>query len=107
MQKGFIKFLAIALTLVSLFYLSFTVVTNKYYKQAKEYSGGVPVLENQYLDSLAKEKVWLGYSLEKCREMEINLGLDLKGGMNVIMEITAVDVLKALADNNPDPTFNQ
>ncbi|MDR2805945.1 MAG: protein translocase subunit SecDF, partial [Dysgonamonadaceae bacterium] len=107
MQKGFIKFLAIALTLVSIFYLSFTVVTNKYYKQAKEYSGGIPVLENQYLDSLAKEKVWLGYSLEKCREMEINLGLDLKGGMNVIMEITAVDVLKALADNNPDPTFNQ
>ncbi|MDR0542283.1 MAG: protein translocase subunit SecD, partial [Dysgonamonadaceae bacterium] len=107
MQKGFIKFLAIALTLVSLFYLSFTVVTNKYYKQAKEYSGGVPALENQYLDSLAKEKVWLGYSLEKCRVMEINLGLDLKGGMNVIMEIAAADVLKALADNNPDPIFNQ
>ncbi|MDR1527358.1 MAG: protein translocase subunit SecDF [Dysgonamonadaceae bacterium] len=107
MQKGFIKFLAIALTLVSLFYLSFTVVTNRYYQQAKEYSGGIPVLENQYLDSLAKEKVWLGYSLEKCRAMEINLGLDLKGGMNVIMEIAAADVLKALADNNLDPIFNQ
>jgi SecD/SecF fusion protein len=107
MQKGFIKFLAIALTLVSLFYLSFTVVTDKYYKQAKAYSGGVPALENQYLDSLAKEKVWLGYSLEKCRAMEINLGLDLKGGMNVVMEIAAADVLKALADNNPDPVFNK
>ncbi|MDR2682689.1 MAG: protein translocase subunit SecD, partial [Dysgonamonadaceae bacterium] len=107
MQKGFIKFLAIALTLVSIFYLSFTVVTNKYYNEAKAYSGGVPALENQYLDSLAKEKVWLGYSLEKCRAMEINLGLDLKGGMNVIMEIAAADVLKALADNNPDPVFNQ
>jgi SecD/SecF fusion protein len=107
MQKGFIKFLAIALTLVSIFYLSFTVVTNKYYGLAKEYSGGIPTLENQYLDSLAKEKVWLGYSLEKCRAMEINLGLDLKGGMNVIMEIAAADVLKALADNNPDPVFNQ
>jgi SecD/SecF fusion protein len=106
-QKGFIKFLGIALTLVSVFYLSFTFVTNKYYKQAKEYSGGVPELENQYLDSLAKEKVWLGYSLEKCRAMEINLGLDLKGGMNVIMEIAASDVLKALADNNQDPIFNQ
>jgi SecD/SecF fusion protein len=107
MQKGFIKFLAIALTLVSIFYLSFTVVTNKYYALAKEYSGGIPTLENQYLDSLAKEKVWLGYSLEKCRAMEINLGLDLKGGMNVIMEIAAADVLKAMADNNPDPVFNQ
>jgi SecD/SecF fusion protein len=107
MQKGFIKFLAIALTLVSIFYLSFTVVTNKYYTLAKEYAGDIPVLENQYLDSLAKEKVWLGYSLESCRSMEINLGLDLKGGMNVIMEIAAADVLKALADNNPDPIFNQ
>jgi SecD/SecF fusion protein len=106
-NKGFIKFLAIALTLVSLFYLSFTVVTNKYYKQAKEYSGGISTLESQYLDSLAKEKIWLGYSLEKCRAMEINLGLDLKGGMNVIMEIAAADVLKSLSDNNPDPVFNQ
>ncbi|MDR1738200.1 MAG: protein translocase subunit SecDF [Candidatus Symbiothrix sp.] len=105
-QKGFIKFLAIALTLVSVFYLSFTFVTNKYYKEAKIYSGGVPALENQYLDSLAKQKVWLGYTLEKCRSMEINLGLDLKGGMNVIMEIAASDVLKALSDNNLDPNFN-
>ena len=106
-NKGFIKFLAIALTLVSLFYLSFTVVTNKYYKQAKTYADGVPTLESQYLDSLAKEKVWLNYTLEKARSMEINLGLDLKGGMNVIMEIAAADVLKALSDNNPDPIFNQ
>ena len=106
-NKGLIKFLAIALTLVSLFYLSFTVVTNKYYKQAKEYAGGNPRLETQYLDSLAKEKVWLGYSLEKCRAMEITLGLDLKGGMNVIMEIAAADVLRSLSDNNQDPVFNQ
>ncbi|MDH8701083.1 SecD/SecF fusion protein [Dysgonomonadaceae bacterium PH5-43] len=106
-NKGLVKFLAIALTLVSLFYLSFTVVTNKYYKQAKEYSGGDPVLETLYLDSLAKEKVWLGYSLEKCRAMEITLGLDLKGGMNVIVEIAASDVLKSLSDNNQDATFNQ
>lgn len=106
-NKGFIKFLAIALTLVSVFYLSFTFVTNKYYKQAKKYSGGRPDLESQYLDSLAKEKIWLGYSLEKCRAMEINLGLDLKGGMNVIVEIAAADILKSLSDNNPDSVFNQ
>lgn len=106
-NKGLVTFLAVALTLVSLFYLSFTVVTNKYYNQAKEYSGGDPRLETQYLDSLAKEKVWLGYSLEKCRALEITLGLDLKGGMNVIVEIGAADVLKSLSDNNPDPIFNQ
>ncbi|MCC8147117.1 MAG: protein translocase subunit SecDF [Bacteroidales bacterium] len=106
-NKGLVKFLAIALTLVSLFYLSFTVVTNKYYKQAKEYAGGDPRLETQYLDSLAKEKVWLGYTLEKARSMEITLGLDLKGGMNVIMEIAAADVLRSLSDNSQDPVFNQ
>ena len=106
-QKGFIKFLAISLTLISVFYLSFTFVTNNYYKQAKVYANGVSTLESQYLDSLAKQKVWLGYTLEKCRNMEIGLGLDLKGGMNVIMEIAAADVLKALSDNNPEPIFNQ
>jgi SecD/SecF fusion protein len=106
-NKGFIKFLAVALTLVSLFYLSFTVVTNRYYNQAKEYSGENPALESQFLDSLATEKVWLGYTLEKARTMEISLGLDLKGGMNVIIEIAAADVLRALSDNNPDPVFNQ
>jgi SecD/SecF fusion protein len=106
-NKGLIKFLAISLTLVSLFYLSFTVVTNKFYTQAKEYANGDPALESQYLDSLATQKVWLGYTLKKCRAMEINLGLDLKGGMNVIMEIRPADVLRSLADYNPDPVFNQ
>ncbi|GHT03308.1 protein translocase subunit SecDF [Bacteroidia bacterium] len=106
-NKGFIKFLAIALTLVSVFYLSFTVVTNKYYKDAKVYSGGDSRLENQFLDSLSKKKVWLGYTLEKCRTLEINLGLDLKGGMSVIMEIAGQDVVKSLSGNNPDANFNQ
>ncbi|MDR2057372.1 MAG: protein translocase subunit SecDF [Dysgonamonadaceae bacterium] len=107
MQKGLVKFLAIALVLISVFYLSFTVVTNKFYKQAKDYSGGNPDLESLYLDSLSTEKVWLGYTLKKCRSMEITLGLDLKGGMNVIMEIRPADVLKVLSDYNPDPIFNQ
>ncbi|MDR0799472.1 MAG: protein translocase subunit SecD, partial [Dysgonamonadaceae bacterium] len=87
--------------------MSFTFVTNKYYKEAKEYAGDNPVLESHYLDSLATKKVWLGYTLKKCRSMEINLGLDLKGGMNVIMEIRPADVLKALSDYNTDPVFNQ
>ncbi len=106
-NKGFIKVFAVLLTLVCLFYLSFTVVTNHYYKKAKEYAGENVVKESQYLDSLSTEKVWLGYTLKKCRSMELNLGLDLKGGMSVIMEISVADVLKSLSNNNPDPKFNQ
>jgi SecD/SecF fusion protein len=106
-NKGFITFFAVLLTLVCLFYLSFTLVTNKHYKAAKVYANGVPEKESAYLDSLASEKVWLGYSLKKSRTMELNLGLDLKGGMSVIMEISVADVLKSLSNNNPDPLFNK
>ncbi len=54
------------------------------------------------------EKVWLGnWTLKQCREMEIGLGLDLKGGMNVILEVSVPDVVKALADNKPDEAFNK
>lgn len=107
-NKGFIKVFAVLLTLVCIFYLSFTFVTNSYYKKAKEYAAGDPEREVHYLDSLSSEKVWLNYyTLKKCRSMELNLGLDLKGGMSVIMEISVADVLKSLSNNNPDPTFNQ
>ncbi|MDR3060650.1 MAG: protein translocase subunit SecDF, partial [Dysgonamonadaceae bacterium] len=106
-NKGFIKVFAVLLTLVCLFYLSFSIVTNSFYKKASEYSGGDPKLESHYLDSLSTEKVWLGYTLKKCRSMELNLGLDLKGGMNVIMEISVADVLKSLSGNSTDPQFNQ
>ncbi|MDR1369459.1 MAG: protein translocase subunit SecDF [Dysgonamonadaceae bacterium] len=106
-NKGFIKVFAVLLTLVCLFYLSFTIVTNRYYKKAEIYAGGDPKLESHYLDSLSIEKVWLGYTLKKCRSMELNLGLDLKGGMNVIMEISVADVLKSLSGNSIDPKFNE
>ncbi len=106
-NKGFVKVFAVLLTLVCLFYLSFTMVTNRYYKRAEVYAGGDPKLESHYLDSLSTEKVWLGYTLKKCRSMELNLGLDLKGGMNVIMEISVSDVLKSLSGNSTDPKFNQ
>ncbi|GHT70752.1 protein translocase subunit SecDF [Bacteroidia bacterium] len=82
-------------------------MTNRYYKRASEYAGGDPKLESHYLDSLSTEKVWLGYTLKKCRSMELSLGLDLKGGMNVIMEISVADVLKSLSGNNNDPKFSQ
>jgi SecD/SecF fusion protein len=106
-NKGFITFFAVMLTLVCLFYLSFTFVTNKYYTAAKEYAAGDPVEENHYLDSLATQKVWLGYSLKKSRTMELNLGLDLKGGMNVIMEVSEAGILRSLSNNSADPIFNQ
>jgi len=106
-NKGFVKIFAVALTLVCLFYLSFSVVTNIYYKQAKEYADGDMMKESFYLDSLAHKKVWMGYSLKQAREMEINLGLDLKGGMNVILELNVADVLKSLSGNNPDENFNK
>ena len=106
-NKGVITVFAVLLSLVCIFYLSFTFATNHYYKKAKEYSAGDPMKESQYLDSLSTEKIWLGYTLKKSRTMELNLGLDLKGGMSVIMELSVADVLKSLSNHNPDPTFNQ
>ena len=106
-NKGFIKFVAGALVLVCLYYLSFTVVTNYYYGQAKEYAQGDVQKEAQYLDSMSLEKVWMWKNLKQCREQEINLGLDLKGGMNVILELNVADVLHSLAGNKNDAAFIQ
>mgnify|MGYP000863661151 FL=1 len=105
-NKGFIKVFAIILTLICLFYLSFTVVGRQYNKKADAYAKGDLELKNQYLDSLSTEKVYLGYTLKQIREKEIGLGLDLKGGMNVIVEMDVAQVLRALA-NTDDPQFNQ
>jgi len=89
------------------FYLSFSFVTRHYTNKAKEIANGDPKVEQDYLDSLSNEKVMLwNWTLKQCREMEISLGLDLKGGMNVILEVSVPDVIKALADNKPDEAFN-
>ncbi|MFA7067160.1 MAG: protein translocase subunit SecDF, partial [Dysgonamonadaceae bacterium] len=106
LNKGFIKTFAILLGLISLYYLSFSVVSNHYERKAEAYSGGDLNLKTQYLDSMSTEKVYLGYTLKQIREKEIGLGLDLKGGMNVILEIDARGVLSSLA-NTDDPQFNQ
>lgn len=107
-NKGLVKVFAVLLTLVCVFYLSFSFVTRHYVKQAEEYAKGNSKLEEAYLDSLSSEKVWLGnYTLKQCREMEISLGLDLKGGMNVILEVSVGDVIKALADHKTDEAFNK
>ena len=102
-NKGFVKIFAIALTLVCLFYLSFTFKTRSIENKAAQSQD-----EQAYLDSVMNKKVWLGiYSYRECREMQIGLGLDLKGGMNVILEVSIPDVVKALANNSQDPVFTQ
>ena len=106
-NKGLVITLAVCLALVSAFYLSFSVVTNHYDNKAAEYAQGDDAKEYQYLDSIAGEKVWFGYTLKECREKEINLGLDLKGGMNVTMEVSVPDIIRALSGYNTTENFNQ
>ncbi len=107
LNKGLVKLFTAALTIVCLFYLSFTAVTSFYGKKAREYADGDKMKEYQYLDSLGYEKVWLGYTLKECREREINLGLDLKGGMNVTLEVSIPDIIRSLSGNNTTENFNQ
>ena len=104
-NKGLIRFMTACLALVCAFYLSFSFVTGHYDKKAKEYAAGDAAKEYQYLDSIATKKVWFGYTLKECREKEINLGLDLKGGMNVTMEVSVTDILDALSGHNETPNY--
>ena len=108
-NKGFVRFIAVMLTLVCVFYLSFSVFTNMCDKeyQEKVLTEGQEAAD-RYLDSLNTHDVFLGsWNLKECREMGIGLGLDLKGGMNVILEVSVPDVIKALADHKEetDETF--
>ncbi len=109
-NKAAIIVLAIALGLVSIYQLSFTGATYKVKKEARAYAKGNLVKETQYLDSIStlpKEKwSFLGNTFKECQKRELNLGLDLKGGMNVILEVSVEDILKALSNYNPDKTFN-
>lgn len=108
-QKGIIKFAAIVLTLLCLYALSFTFVTNKVENDAKEYANGDPVKERRYLDSISNQPVYpvFGHTYQYVKQKEIPLGLDLKGGMNVTMEIELSALVKSLANNPTDDTFNQ
>ena len=104
-NKGIVKFIAVVLILVCCFYLSFSFVTRHYESKAAamgEEAG------QEYLDSIMNEKVYCGiYSFKQCREMEIGLGLDLKGGMNVILEVSVPDVVDVLADHKTDATYRK
>lgn len=95
-NKGFVKIIAVLLTLICLFYLSFSAVTTHYENKA----AAMGEQGKNYLDSMQNEKVWLGYTLKRCQELQISLGLDLKGGMNVILEVSVPDVVKSLAGDN-------
>lgn len=110
-SKGAVKLFAIALSIVCIFQLSFTWVTNKVENEAKEFANGDPIKERTYLDSIARMTVYnLGvakFTYLQCKERELNLGLDLQGGMNVTMEVSIGDLIRSLSNNNTDPTFNK
>ncbi|MFC3562468.1 protein translocase subunit SecDF [Pedobacter jamesrossensis] len=107
--KGFIKFIAIVLAIVCAYALSFTLVSSSVEKDAKNYAKGDLAKEKAYLDSMSTEKVYplLGFTYQDVKSKEINLGLDLKGGMNVTMEISLAELVKSLADNTTDANFNK
>ncbi len=107
--KGFIKFMAILLGIVCLYSLSFNLVTYNVEKNAKEFAKGDAAKEKAYLDSMASVPVYpgLGLTYQQVKGKEINLGLDLKGGMNVTMEISLAELTKSLANNPTDANFNQ
>ena len=127
-SKGAIRFVAILLAIACIWQLSFTAVTriqeNKAAKaaqaQAEQFVSennvapevrefvldSVASLQNRvYIDSISAEKVYLGYTYKSVKEKEINLGLDLKGGMNVMLQVQLEDLVKALAENSTDPDF--
>jgi SecD/SecF fusion protein len=105
-NKGFVTVFAALLALVCAFYISFSFVTSHHEKKAEEYAVQSGNTAKHYLDSISTEKVWFGYTYKQAQEMQIGLGLDLKGGMNVILEISVSDVLKSLAaENAGNPTF--
>ncbi|WPU92553.1 protein translocase subunit SecDF [Mucilaginibacter sabulilitoris] len=107
--KGVIKFFAILLAVVCLYQLSFTWVARKVESDAKVYSKGDTEREKAYLDSMSTQPVYplLKHNYQYVKQRELALGLDLKGGMNVTMQISLNELVRKIANNNPDVTFNQ
>ena len=108
-NKGIVKFIAIALVLVCCFYLSFSFVTRHYEnKIAKIAETDGQEAAQAYQDSVETNKVWLwAWNLKECREMEMGLGLDLKGGLNVIMEVSVPDIVDMLAAHKQDADYRK
>ena len=108
-NKGFVKLIAVLLALICLFYMSFSWVANYHENKAEKIAAlsGEEAGQN-YLDSVQNKKVYMNvWTLKQCREMGLGLGLDLKGGMNVILEVSVADVVKALSDHKEgtNPNF--
>jgi SecD/SecF fusion protein len=110
-SKGAVKFFAIALAVVCLFQLSFTFIAGRIEKKADSYANGDPVKKRRYLDSVSRETALnIGirkYTYLDVKERELNLGLDLRGGMHVTLEVAMEKFLKGLSGNNDDPAFNR
>ncbi len=105
-NKGFVTVLAWLLAIVCAFYISFSFVVRHHENKAQAYAEATGTPAKYYLDSISTENVWFGYNFKQAQEMQIGLGLDLKGGMNVILEISVADVLKSLAaENAQNATF--
>jgi SecD/SecF fusion protein len=106
-NRGAILTFTVLLALACIYQLSFTWVANSVEKDAKAFSGGDQALEERYLDSIGPEKVYplFGFTFDEVKKNELNLGLDLKGGMNVILEVSVEDVLKGLATDAKDEVF--
>jgi SecD/SecF fusion protein len=101
-NKGIVIVTAVLLTLASIFYLSFSVATSYFDSEAAKIKD--PIAQQDYKDSVK----YLGvYSYKNCLETQIGLGLDLKGGMNVILEISVPDVIETLADHKTDAAFTK
>ncbi len=108
-NKGFVSLFAILFSVVCLYQLSFTWKVNNVEKDAVEYSGGDELKEKIYLDSIGSQTVFSfisSYTYDECKSRELNLGLDLKGGMNVTLEVSVVDVIKAMSNFSKDEDFN-
>ena len=107
-NRGLVKFFAILFALVSIYQLTFTFVASSVENKAKAFAKGNPEQEVKYLDSIGKEKVFLDlFTYNDVKDKKINKGLDLEGGINVILQISVKDVLKGLANNSKDPIFNK
>ncbi|MBO4996183.1 MAG: protein translocase subunit SecD [Muribaculaceae bacterium] len=110
--------IAIFLVLICLFYISFTLVTNKYENKAEAYAAQVSgdqtnssdsyrMAYKSYIDSISKEKVFLGYTFNEVQKLGVGLGLDLKGGMNVTLQVSVPDILRSMANAEGNPYFEQ
>lgn len=110
-NRGLIKFIAIIFALVSIYQLSFTFVANKVKSDAKTFAAGNQDKEVKYLDSIGQKSVFnlglIDYTYNDVKDKQINKGLDLEGGINVILQISIKDILKGIANNSTNPVFNK